>query len=466
MKLSDSQGDVASSADRPEGADSDHDDDPAGQGARPDLTLAAAVLLPAPVPIPMPEIEHGKITGSDLGMGEAEFSNAGDGASKSNPIVAGVLAAATSPLTQALDVEFAGAIRVPDAAEPTSRRPSSAQSLAFALRLTGTDKSVKIELSALRAGPRVAEDSGISEPAKDLAEPNQPETSLPAGEVTRSGSRTSGALARSIVGNIPTASLQTVSRNAGTETADAATGSSKSATRTNSDQEAGSRPAKVRAADETGAARRESEQTAAPVRSTAAPLAATISSVPTPPAGVASRPPQTGPSDAAATRTQRAEHIDTALGEKTASRTARDILVQIPVQDGRKVEVQVAERTGEVRVAVRTADPELNQSLRVELGSLVSRLETAGYKADSFAPSESFISSSSSSSSRQDPSSQQQDASRGFSGQGQGSSGQGGSQERHQEKETMPWAEQFASHLSPNGESGKESQLWQSIFSR
>jgi hypothetical protein len=487
-ELSSAQGNVASSADALEGADSDHTDDPAVQGARPDLALAATVLLPTPVPIPVPRIEPGRVTGPDLRMDEGESSNSGDGATGSDPIAASVgpsdstpwpaasagpfqtaleLPAETSPPALAPETEFAGAIRMPDAAERSGRRPSSAQSLAFALRLTGMDKSAQIESSALQAGPRAAEDLGVSEAAKDITEPaTQPEISMSAGAATRSGSRTSGAPARSIVGNIPTASVQTASRDAGTGTADAATDSSKSSARTNSDQEAGSPLAKVRAADETGAAWRESEQTAAPVRSTIASVATTTTTaVPAPPAGAASRPSQTGSSDVPATaRTESTGYVDTARGEKTPTRTARDILVQVPVQDGRKVEVQVAERGGEVRVAVRTADPELNQSLRVELGSLVSRLETAGYKADSFAPSESFVSSSSSA--RQDPSSSQQDASRGFSGRGQGSSGQGENRERRRESETLPWAEQFASNLSPGGEIGKESHSWQSIFSR
>jgi hypothetical protein len=520
---SSSQGDVASAADRPEGAGSDHAEDPASQSARPDLAVAATVLLPTPVPIQMSGIELGRVTGPDLGMDEAESSNAGAGATGFDPIaasvghsdstpwpvvsagggrsalnkdelVAGGLAAETSLMAQTPEVEFAGtlntarqeldktgapakpfssnstdftgAIPVPDAAEPSGRRPSSAQSLAFALRLTGTDKSVKTASSASRVGSRVAEASGASEAAGDIAEPNQPEASLPVGAVTRTASRTSGALARSIVGSIPTASVQTATGNAGAETADAATDSFKAAARTNPDQEAGPRQAAGRAADETGAARRESEQPTATVRSMTTSVATTITaSIPTPQAGAASRPSHTGPSDAAAAaRTQSAEHVERTLGENTASRTARDILVQIPVQDGHKVEIQVAERAGEVRVAVRTADLELNQSLRTELSSLVSRLETAGYKADSFAPSDSFLSSSSAA--RQDPSNSQQDAYRGFSGQGQGSSGQGGNRERRQESESMPWAEQFASHLSPDGETVKESQLWQSTSSR
>jgi hypothetical protein len=151
--------------------------------------------------------------------------------------------------------------------------------------------------------------------------------------------------------------------------------------------------------------------------------------------------------------------------EAAQPRTAREIVVQIPADNSHKVEVQVAERGGEVRVAVRTADTALNQSLRTELGSLVARLETAGYHADTIASSESFVSSSSQA--RQDPSSSEQNASRGFSGQGQESSQQQGSngQRRHGAHPDR-WAEQFAHSFKADQDTGQENPSWQSIFNR
>lgn len=53
---------------------------------------------------------------------------------------------------------------------------------------------------------------------------------------------------------------------------------------------------------------------------------------------------------------------------------------------GPQVEVHVVERTGEVEVAVRTADPQLNSSLRQDLPQLVSQLSDRGYRAETWQP--------------------------------------------------------------------------------
>jgi hypothetical protein len=53
---------------------------------------------------------------------------------------------------------------------------------------------------------------------------------------------------------------------------------------------------------------------------------------------------------------------------------------------GPQVEVRVVERTGDVQVAVRTADPQLNSSLRQDLPQLVSQLSERGYRAETWQP--------------------------------------------------------------------------------
>jgi hypothetical protein len=55
---------------------------------------------------------------------------------------------------------------------------------------------------------------------------------------------------------------------------------------------------------------------------------------------------------------------------------------------GERVEIRIQERQGGVQVAVRSADPGLNSSLRGELSTLVSRLESRGYAAETWAPAE------------------------------------------------------------------------------
>lgn len=59
---------------------------------------------------------------------------------------------------------------------------------------------------------------------------------------------------------------------------------------------------------------------------------------------------------------------------------ARRVSVEVLGPDSdRRVTLDVSERRGEVHVAVRSHDPELSESLRQELPSLVSRLEQSGY---------------------------------------------------------------------------------------
>jgi hypothetical protein len=53
---------------------------------------------------------------------------------------------------------------------------------------------------------------------------------------------------------------------------------------------------------------------------------------------------------------------------------------------GPQVELRIVERTGDVRVAVRTADPQLAGSLREELPQLVSQLGERGYSTETWHP--------------------------------------------------------------------------------
>lgn len=60
-----------------------------------------------------------------------------------------------------------------------------------------------------------------------------------------------------------------------------------------------------------------------------------------------------------------------------------------PTEGGKaepQVEIRVVERTGDVRVAVRTADSRLTSSLREDLPQLVSQLADRGYRAETWHP--------------------------------------------------------------------------------
>ncbi len=92
--------------------------------------------------------------------------------------------------------------------------------------------------------------------------------------------------------------------------------------------------------------------------------------------------------------------------------TAQDITVRISQPDSPAVDLHVTERAGEIHVAVRTSDAELQTSLRQDLGSLTSSLERAGYHAETFVPRAAAASQSNLREERQQ----------------QGSAGRGGSQ--------------------------------------
>jgi hypothetical protein len=52
--------------------------------------------------------------------------------------------------------------------------------------------------------------------------------------------------------------------------------------------------------------------------------------------------------------------------------------------DTGQVELRIRERAGEVQIAVRSSDPEVASSLRVDLGDLVKRLDPRSATSDSF----------------------------------------------------------------------------------
>lgn len=67
----------------------------------------------------------------------------------------------------------------------------------------------------------------------------------------------------------------------------------------------------------------------------------------------------------------------------------RDFSLRLTGPDQDKVEVKVVESAGEIRVAVRSADPVLNTSLQQGIGELVGKLESHGMNAETWKPAES-----------------------------------------------------------------------------
>jgi hypothetical protein len=65
---------------------------------------------------------------------------------------------------------------------------------------------------------------------------------------------------------------------------------------------------------------------------------------------------------------------------------ARQISLKLTGEDSARVDVELSERAGKVQVAVRTPDRELAKSLQTDLGDLVGRLETKGFKTEAWLP--------------------------------------------------------------------------------
>lgn len=71
---------------------------------------------------------------------------------------------------------------------------------------------------------------------------------------------------------------------------------------------------------------------------------------------------------------------------------ARDIALRISADDQSAVEVRLSERAGEVRVAVRSADPEMAESMRAQLPELMDRLGTRGFETEVWRPQQTSAS--------------------------------------------------------------------------
>jgi hypothetical protein len=72
---------------------------------------------------------------------------------------------------------------------------------------------------------------------------------------------------------------------------------------------------------------------------------------------------------------------------------SRDISLQLKSANNERVEVRLADRLGEVRVTVRTADPQLKSGLQDNLSELAQRLDSSGFHAELWRPAEASFSS-------------------------------------------------------------------------
>jgi hypothetical protein len=98
--------------------------------------------------------------------------------------------------------------------------------------------------------------------------------------------------------------------------------------------------------------------------------------------------PQATPSETTASQTAMTA-IEPEVNTAPKLPAATQISLQLTGEDSTKVNVDLSERAGKVLVAVRTADPDLTKSMRTDLGDLVERLESKGFKAEAWVPASS-----------------------------------------------------------------------------
>jgi hypothetical protein len=84
---------------------------------------------------------------------------------------------------------------------------------------------------------------------------------------------------------------------------------------------------------------------------------------------------------------QEPEHLSVATA---SAQPVREVTLHV-ASDSQKVQVQVNEHGGELRVVVKSGDPVLTSDLRAGLSELVSGLEKSGFRADAWRPEDHTI---------------------------------------------------------------------------
>jgi hypothetical protein len=74
------------------------------------------------------------------------------------------------------------------------------------------------------------------------------------------------------------------------------------------------------------------------------------------------------------------------IANPSAAAHVREVTLRIGTAESKPVDVQVNQRQGQVYVAVRTADPGLQSSLRQDLPQLVNSLDHAGFRTETYVP--------------------------------------------------------------------------------
>ncbi len=122
--------------------------------------------------------------------------------------------------------------------------------------------------------------------------------------------------------------------------------------------------------------------------------------------------------------------------------------------DSTRVNVEVSERAGKIQVSVRTPDHELTRSLQTELGELVGRLESKGFKTETWIPPATHGASPPQGVDSGSATGQEQS---GHSGPGSGNGGQRQGQNDSNQRQQARWTAELERTLSAK-EKRSESQ--------
>jgi hypothetical protein len=144
------------------------------------------------------------------------------------------------------------------------------------------------------------------------------------------------------------------------------------------------------------------------------------------------RPPQPATESAPATNPNPAE--------------AHTISLRFSDTEDQRVELRVTDRAGEVRVVVRTADPDVATPLRDNLGDLVHKLDQSGFRAEAWHPAQSAATDS------QPQQGRSQDQSLSGNPHGDRQQQQQNRDRREQEQERGRWSQEMEDSLASDSE--------------
>ena len=124
----------------------------------------------------------------------------------------------------------------------------------------------------------------------------------------------------------------------------------------------------------------------------------------------------------------------------------RQISLKLSTDDSTRVNLDLIEKAGKVQVTVRTPNNELAKSLQTDLGDLIGRLESKGFKTESWIPAAVH---------RAAVPAQSTNSNGGFCHPQHSAAGQSGGQQRHQQngsnqRQQARWAAQLKDTMSAN----------------